>query len=128
MPLQSKKRMNVKLKKKSCMIRPQNQLIVVNALTSLCNEISNQHNGEPPAGPNDILYTTAVNITRGAITDTVEHLFQRHNIPLPPNWTYGQLVTDILGNDLTLQNVSSVLQNITQLGLASDEFHQLLNF
>ncbi|MFQ6619929.1 hypothetical protein Gotur_009952 [Gossypium turneri] len=60
----------------------------------------------------------AVNITRGAITDTVEHLFQRHNIPLPPNWTYGQLVTDILGNDLTLQNVSSVLQNITQLGLA----------
>lgn len=58
----------------------------------------------------------------------MEHLFQRHNIPLPPNWTYGQLVTDILGNDLTLQNVSSVLQNITQLGLASDEFHQLQHF
>ncbi|KAA3486921.1 ribosomal protein S10, mitochondrial [Gossypium australe] len=53
-------------------------------------------------GPNDILYTIAVNIIRGAITDMVEHFFQRHNIPLPPNWTYGQLAADILGNDLTL--------------------------
>lgn len=57
-----------------------------------------------------------MNIIKTAITNTVEDLFQRHNIPVPPNWTYAQIVTDILGDDMTLRNVSSVLQNITQLG------------
>lgn len=46
---------------------------------------------------------------------------------LPQNWTYAQRVADILGDDMTLGNVSSVLNNITQLGLASNEFHPIFN-
>ena len=108
-------------------MRPENQLILASALTSLCTEIETLHNAEPLAGPNNLLYTSAVNIIKTAITHTVEDLFQRHNIPVPPNWTYAQIVADILGDDMTLGNVSSVLQNITQLGLASNEFHQIFN-
>lgn len=59
-------------------MRPENQLILANALTSMCTEIENQHNAEPLAGPNNLLYTSAVNIIKTAITNTVEDLFQRN--------------------------------------------------
>ena len=108
-------------------MKPNNQLILVNAVNSLCQEMENLQNSGPLPGPNDQLYTSALNTTTEALTATVQHLFQRHNLALPPNWTYAQIVADILGDDMTLGNVASVLSNITQLGLASNEFHQIFN-
>lgn len=62
-------------------MKPQNQLILLEALTSVCTEIETQHNAEPLAGQNNLLYTCAINNTISAITNTIEQLFQRHNPP-----------------------------------------------
>nr|AOO86478.1 Orf108 [Brassica juncea x Brassica oxyrrhina]AOO86480.1 Orf108 [Brassica juncea x Brassica oxyrrhina]AXU98885.1 hypothetical protein [Brassica juncea]BBD20351.1 hypothetical protein [Brassica oxyrrhina] len=75
----------------------------------------------------DQFYNNALVSVTEALTGTVQHLLQHHNVVLPENWTHAQIVQDILGDDMTLGNVASVLSNITQLGLASDEFHQIFN-
>ncbi|KAL2457041.1 Uncharacterized protein Fot_56452 [Forsythia ovata] len=108
-------------------MKPENQLILITAINSLCQEMENRLNSDPLPGPNNPMYTSALNTTTEALTATVQHLFQRHNLTLPPNWTYAQIVADILGDEMTLGNVASVLSNITKLGLASNEFHQIFN-
>nr|CCN27104.1 hypothetical protein [Arabidopsis thaliana] len=105
-------------------MKPENQLILVETINSLSQNIEKlQNNAISSDQFSNLVYETAAN----AVTKTIEHLFHRHNLTLPPRWTHEQILQDILGDDLTLTNVTSVLKNITQLGLASDEFHQVLN-
>lgn len=108
-------------------MKAENQLILVETIESLCKNVEKLQNSNSPS--DQLFYNCVYETAANAVTKTIEHLFHRHNLTLPPHphWTYAQILQDILGDDLTLKNVTSVLKNITQLGLASDEFHQVLN-
>ncbi|MCR2848089.1 hypothetical protein, partial [Heyndrickxia coagulans] len=96
--------------------------------------LPNVDNPVNPVVPNVInpdplpLYHYASNKLRASIGASIRVLMQRHNFPLPQNWTYEQLADEIIGQPVDLVHLVEIMKDITTYGFASQAFHQVLDF
>lgn len=129
----------------------QNNLILLNTIQTLCEGISQQQtifendqlvspllpnvdNPVNPVVPNVVnpepitLYHFASRRLRASIGASIRVLMNKHNFPLPQNWTYEQLADEIIGQPVDLGHLFEIMKDITTYGFASQAFHQVLDF
>lgn len=82
-----------------------------------------------PQGRNP-LYEPAVNAVHTDIFTIFQGLMRKHNFPLPPNWTFPDLTTEVIGpeNINDLHYLVGVLRDLSLYGISSHHFHEALNF
>ncbi len=109
----------------------QNIFVTDNLVNPLLPNVDNTANPVVPNVENPepvTLYHFASRKLRTAIANSLRTLMNQHNFPLPDNWTYEQLTTEIIGQPGDLGHLVDILRDLTTFGFASQPFHQLLDF
>ena len=101
--------------------------ILLTSIKSFCTQIQEQQALFPAPQANP-LYNTAVDIVKTALNESVERLMTKHNFTLPQNWTYSQIVNEIIGEPADLLHIYYILHDVIIYDFASSHFHEVLNF
>ena len=104
-------------------------LSLLQVINNLCDSIRDHSQQQPLPAPQgeQHLYENAVDAVQTAINANLERLLEEHNLNLPPNWTFPELTTEVIGGTTEIDHLFSILKDLCLFGTGSNWFHQALN-